>query len=145
MQRSKVMARAQRPDLATTSRSASLLFHQRARGSTLTAKPVARVLTSLPRSDLVLFAAQVPSLPTLPVSPYPAPAGTRVRAHFVSESKPADPGWRPWIHGTWRKWVRGTVLGYRDYAGREAEVCPISRGLVICLLILGNLSAAWNI
>lgn len=85
-------------------------------------------MASLPRSDLILIAADTPSLRTLPISPYPAPAGTRIRAHFVSENRPTERGWRPWIHGTWCKWVRGTVLGYRDHAGREAEVGPMSNG-----------------
>jgi hypothetical protein len=35
---------------------------------------------------------------------------------------PNEPGWVPWIGGTWSKWVRGTVLGYRDFAGRETQV-----------------------
>ncbi|KAF8529482.1 hypothetical protein JB92DRAFT_3106703 [Gautieria morchelliformis] len=119
MQRSKVMARSL--DLESTCRSGSLVYQQHARGSSLSAEPVAQILASLPRSDLILFAANMPSLHTLPISPYPSPAGTRIRAHFVSETRPAEPGWRPWIHGTWRKWVRGRVLGYRDHAGREAR------------------------
>ncbi|KAF8921982.1 hypothetical protein CPB85DRAFT_1427331 [Mucidula mucida] len=54
-----------------------------------------------------------------PVSPYPAQPGTKIKAHFVSYHLPEDEGWTPWIGGTYRKWVSGTVLGYRDFAGRE--------------------------
>lgn len=66
----------------------------------------------------------MPKLRTLPVSPYPAQAGTPIRAHLVSETRPsgcAGEGWEPWVGG-WAKWARGRVLGYRDLAGREAEV-----------------------
>ncbi len=62
---------------------------------------------------------------SLPVSPYPVPAGTPIRAHFVSETRPKEDGWKPWIGGTWSKWVQGTVLGYRDFSGREAMVGPL--------------------
>jgi hypothetical protein len=34
------------------------------------------------------------------------------------------------VGGSWSKWVQGTVLGYRDFAGRETEVCDIT--LISC-------------
>ncbi|KAF8587343.1 hypothetical protein K439DRAFT_1614449 [Ramaria rubella] len=106
----------------STSRSATLIFHHQSyRNGRVTVEPASNVLTSLPRSDLVVFAASLPSLRTLPISLYPAPIGTRVRVHLVSESKPKQSDWRPWIYGTWHKWAHGKVLGYRDFSGREAE------------------------
>jgi len=48
------------------------------------------------------------------------PAGTPIRAHFVSETRPKEDGWQPWVGSTWSKWVQGTVVGYRDFSGREA-------------------------
>ncbi|TFK76879.1 hypothetical protein BDN72DRAFT_753719 [Pluteus cervinus] len=83
--------------------------------------PVTRVASALPRSDLILLGCNVPGVKTLPLALYPAQKGTSVRAHLVAHHKPAESGWQPWIGGTWRKWARGTVLGYRDFAGREAE------------------------
>ncbi|TFK57420.1 hypothetical protein OE88DRAFT_1619167 [Heliocybe sulcata] len=83
--------------------------------------PVSAVLSALHRSDLVLFSKSDSSLKTLPVSPYPAHPNTTIRAHFVVDEEPEESGWVPWIGGTWSKWVRGTVLGYRDFAGREAK------------------------
>ena len=72
----------------------------------------------------VAFPADAEPLRTLPISPYPAQPGTRVRAHFVTQTRPqgegAD-GWVPWISG-WSKWVSGRILGYKDFAGREARV-----------------------
>jgi hypothetical protein len=94
--------------------------------STPTAHPIASVLSSLHRSDLVLlspFPMRAP-LRSLPISPYPVPAGAPIRAHFVSETRPKEDGWQPWVGSTWSKWVRGTVLGYRDFSGREAVVSP---------------------
>lgn len=91
--------------------------------------PLRAVLSALHRSDLLLLSASVPSPPSsaplrsLPVSPYPAQPGTAVRAHVVVHKEPEEGGWRPWVGGTWSKWVRGTILGYRDFAGREAKVC----------------------
>ena len=64
---------------------------------------------------------------SLPISPYPAPAGTPIRAHFILEARPKEDGWQPWVGGTWSKWVHGTILGYRDFAGREATVSPPAR------------------
>ncbi|KAF8971582.1 hypothetical protein BDZ97DRAFT_1252714 [Flammula alnicola] len=85
--------------------------------------PVSRVVSALPRSDLILLSCAVPpgNLNTLPVSPYPAHKGTAIRAHFVTHEKPDEAGWSPWIGGTWGKWHEGKVLGYRDFAGRETK------------------------
>ncbi|KAJ7462619.1 hypothetical protein B0H11DRAFT_2159926 [Mycena galericulata] len=55
------------------------------------------------------------------ISPYPAHRDTAIRAHFVAHERPQEPGWAPWVGGTWSKWVRGTVLGYRDFSGRETH------------------------
>jgi hypothetical protein len=109
------------PDLSHV-RSGSFIFLQR--GTDSVTYPVASILSSLHRSDLILLSPSPdrPPLRSLPISPYPAPAGTPIRAHFVSENKPEEYGWQPWIGGTWSKWVRGTVLGYRDFSGREATV-----------------------
>jgi hypothetical protein len=91
--------------------------------------PVVSILSSLPRPDLLVLSAKSasssgpqPLLGTLPVSPYPAQPGTPIRAHFVVDTEPNEAGWYPWVGGLWSKWVRGTVLGYRDFAGREAKV-----------------------
>lgn len=65
------------------------------------------------------------SLTSLPISPYPVHPGTAIRAHFVADKEPNEAGWHPWVGGTWSKWVKGTVVGYRDFAGREAKVCAI--------------------
>ncbi|PCH33473.1 hypothetical protein WOLCODRAFT_135150 [Wolfiporia cocos MD-104 SS10] len=96
--------------------------------SSPTFSPVSSILSSLHRSDLLLMSAPpspFPALRTLPVSPYPAQPGARIRAHFVTHKEPVPgagaEGWRPWVGGTWSKWIRGTVLGYRDMAGREAK------------------------
>jgi hypothetical protein len=88
------------------------------------AYPIVSVLSSLHRSDMILLSPprMQAALRSLPLSPYPVPAGTAIRAHFVSESRPKEDGWEPWIGGTWSKWVQGTVLGYRDFSGREAVV-----------------------
>lgn len=110
------------PDLSHLRSSGSFIFSRR--GPDSLTYPVASILSSLHRSDLILLSPRPvrPPLRSLPISPYPAPAGTPIRAHFVSEKKPEDDGWLPWIGGTWSKWVRGTVLGYRDFSGREATV-----------------------
>ncbi|KAL1667681.1 hypothetical protein GGF50DRAFT_112027 [Schizophyllum commune] len=62
-------------------------------------------------------------LPILPVSPYPVHPGTRIRAHFVRHTPPVlgEEGWVPWVGGMWSKWVSGQVVGYRDFAGKEAK------------------------
>lgn len=83
--------------------------------------PVSEVLSALHRSDLVLFRKSGPALKTMPVSPYPVHPNAVIRAHFVVDEEPDEPGWVPWIGGTWSKWVRGKVVGYRDFAGREAK------------------------
>ncbi|KAL4243125.1 hypothetical protein ABKN59_000972 [Abortiporus biennis] len=86
--------------------------------------PVTGIQSALHKSDLILLSLSSPSksaLRSLPVSPYPVHPGTAIRAHFVVDKMPEEEGWRPWIGGTWSKWVKGTVLGYRDFAGREAE------------------------
>jgi len=85
--------------------------------------PVNDVLSALHRPDLLLLS--VPRTPvrpsrSLPVSPYPAHPGATIRAHVVIHREPDEEGWRPWTGGTWSKWVQGTILGYRDFAGREA-------------------------
>jgi hypothetical protein len=93
-------------------------------GDSLQVFPVSRVVSALPRSDLMLLSCEVPegALNTLPVSPYPAHRDTDIEAHFVTHEKPVNDGWSPWITDTWGKWHQGKVLGYRDLAGREAEV-----------------------
>ncbi|KAI0336004.1 hypothetical protein GY45DRAFT_1239025 [Cubamyces sp. BRFM 1775] len=97
--------------------------------------PIASVLSAMHRGDLLLLSASLsPSrtgqgapanaLPSLPVNPYPVQPGTPIRAHFVVDRPPTgrdSDGWTPWVGGTWRKWVKGTVIGYRDFAGREAK------------------------
>lgn len=82
------------------------------------------MVSALPRSDLILLSCSIPPgrLDSLPVSPYPAHGGARIRAHFVRHKKPDDFGWTPWIGDTWGKWHEGTIIGYRDFAGRETEV-----------------------
>jgi hypothetical protein len=88
--------------------------------------PISGVISALPRSDLLLLSCKFDTskceLETLPVSPYPVQANTPVKAHFVALTEPKNEGWYPWIGDTWSKWTTGTVLGYRDFAGREAEV-----------------------
>lgn len=91
-------------------------------------EPVVEVLSSLPNSDLVILStATGKAHRTLPVSPYPAPNGTHLRAHFICDEEPPEQGWEPWIAGTWRKWASGTLLGYRGPGGREAEVGTYDR------------------
>ncbi|EMD41685.1 hypothetical protein CERSUDRAFT_90257 [Gelatoporia subvermispora B] len=95
--------------------------------SSPTFTPVASVLAAMNRADIMLLSpsstSQLPGVRKLPLSPYPAHPGTRIRARFVSDTPPAnDPElWRPWIGGTFTKWARGTIVGYRDFAGREAK------------------------
>ncbi|KDQ63858.1 hypothetical protein JAAARDRAFT_393688 [Jaapia argillacea MUCL 33604] len=99
-----------------------IVSHLPSPGKLATFHPVSAVLSSLHRSDLVLFSTQKDvRLKTLPVSPYPAHPDTPVRAHFIADTPPDEDGWTPWVGGTWSKWVKGTVLGYRDFAGREAK------------------------
>lgn len=93
--------------------------------SSLSTEPVSNIVSAIPRSDIILMRTAASALPTLPVSPYPAHRDTAIRAHFVSYERPQESGWTPWVGGTWSKWVRGTILGYRDFAGRETNVCPV--------------------
>ncbi|KAH8100567.1 hypothetical protein BXZ70DRAFT_159668 [Cristinia sonorae] len=98
--------------------------------------PVSSIASALHRSDLMILSASAStytstasrlnpsiysSVHSLPVSPYPAPPGAAIRAHFVVDKKPAENGWKPWVGGTWSKWVKGKVLEYKDFAGREAQ------------------------
>ena len=94
-------------------------------GESVRAYPISRVLSSLPRSDLVLFSCRLPPdiAKPLPVSPYPPQKDTSVCAHVVSHRKPSEPGWNPWVGGSWSKWIKGSVVGYRGIGGREALVC----------------------
>lgn len=126
------------PDLpgARSSGSFVLSSSPNSTGTTLT-RPITSVLSSLHRSDLLLLSATsdittsgspLSKLTSFPVSPYPAHPGTPIRAHFHSATRPQldgedGEGWEPWVGGSWAKWVKGTVLGYRDFAGREAQVC----------------------
>ena len=99
--------------------------------------PVSSVLSAMHRGDLLLLSAlrirsqfatgpaSSSRLRSLPVNPYPVHPGTPIRAHFVADKPPTGTdrkSWTPWVGGTWRKWIKGTVVGYRDYAGREAKV-----------------------
>ncbi|KAJ7139881.1 hypothetical protein C8R44DRAFT_765649 [Mycena epipterygia] len=90
-------------------------------GPSLSLIPISNIVSAIPRSDVLLMRTTPSALPTLPVSPYPAQRDTAIRAHFVVHECPEEPGWTPWVGGTWSKWVRGTVLGYRDFAGRETQ------------------------
>lgn len=86
------------------------------------------ILSSLHRHDLLLLRhensrhTQTPLYTTLPVSPYPAPVGTEVAAHFIIDHRPREDGWVPCFNGLlYRKWVKGHVVSYRDFAGNEAK------------------------
>lgn len=116
-----------------TLHSGSLVLSEAPNQFTPTFHTVTSVLSSIHRADLTLLsisnnASGRPVLPTLPVSPYPVHPGTAIRAHFVVDKEPDEAGWRPWVGGTWSKWVKGTVVGYRDFAGREAQVRPFLSG-----------------
>ncbi|THH31984.1 hypothetical protein EUX98_g2204 [Antrodiella citrinella] len=99
--------------------------------SSPTFHPISAIASSLHRSDLLVLSTSSTTLSenndvrirSLPVSPYPAHPGTPIRAHFVVDTKPDDSeeGWTPWVGGTWRKWVKGMVVGYKDFAGRDAQ------------------------
>ncbi|KIK71258.1 hypothetical protein GYMLUDRAFT_148604 [Collybiopsis luxurians FD-317 M1] len=82
--------------------------------------PVTDIVSSLPRSDLIIMSCAKPPVATLPVSPYPVHPETRISCHLISHEHPQEPGWSRWIGNSWSKWVRGVVSGYRDFAGREA-------------------------
>ena len=86
--------------------------------------PISRVLSALPRSDLLLLSCPIPSgkLDTLPVSPYPAQKHAKIQVHFVHYGTPVESGWNPWLGNTWGKWVQGEIMGYRDFTGRETQV-----------------------
>lgn len=128
------LMRAARPSPAVTSdQLLSGSFVIAGTPSAPTFHPVSAILSAMHRGDLLLLS--FPSLSSaglqlrsLPVNPYPVHPGTIIRAHYVAdkppESGPQREGWTPWVGGTWRKWIRGTVVGYRDYAGREAKVRP---------------------
>jgi hypothetical protein len=97
--------------------------------------PVSSILSALHRSDLLLLSAAA-SVRSLPVSPYPAQPGTRIRAHIVSESRPitkSDPeaeGWHPWVGG-WAKWILpcGTQgFCIPQFARHELHVSPNRNG-----------------
>lgn len=99
--------------------------------------PVSRVLSALPRSDLVLVSCPIPSgkVESLPVSPYPARKDTSIKAHLVRRERPCrETGWNRWMGDMWGKWVQGRVLGYRDFAGRET-------GVIFYILFLGIMLA----
>ncbi|KAJ4476759.1 hypothetical protein J3R30DRAFT_3658023 [Lentinula aciculospora] len=83
--------------------------------------PINNIVSSLPRSDLMILSCEKLPVATLPISPYPVDAETPVMGHLVSYDQPEGPEWSPWVGGSWSKWVRGKVLGYRDFAGRETE------------------------
>lgn len=110
--------------MSLASKTATGAFIVAGRGDTPELYPITAVESAIPRSDLVLLSSlgRIPGLRSLPVSPYPAPSQTGVRAHMIVYDRPAGPGWSQGIGGTWRKWVPGMVLGYRDFAGRETEV-----------------------
>ncbi|KAJ7107658.1 hypothetical protein C8R43DRAFT_905709 [Mycena crocata] len=84
-------------------------------------EPVSNIVSAIPRSDILVMRSASSNHRTFPVSPYPATRDTAIRAHFVAHNCPQEHGWTPWMGGTWSKWVRGTILGYRDFAGRETE------------------------
>lgn len=93
--------------------------------SSLSIVPVSSVVSAIPRSDILLMRTTSSAFATLPVSPYPAHRDTAIRAHFVAHERPQESGWTPWVGGSWSKWVQGTILGYRDFAGRETSVCLV--------------------
>ncbi|CAL1696555.1 unnamed protein product [Somion occarium] len=113
------------PILTTSSSSKSGSLIISGTSESLAFHPVTSVPSALHRADLLLLStsksAVSSGIRTLPISPYPAQPGASIRAHFIVDKQPNEEGWRPWIGGTWSKWVKGTVLGYRDFAGREAH------------------------
>jgi len=113
-------------------------------GDSMTVHPVPDVVSALPRSDLLLLSCHVPpgTVNTLPVSPYPAHEDASILAHFVSHKRPSESGWHPWVGDTWGKWVKGKVLGYRDFAGREAKVSLQSKIMQGRFLLQ---CTAWNV
>ncbi|KAK7064431.1 hypothetical protein R3P38DRAFT_2824474 [Favolaschia claudopus] len=100
-------------------RSGSFLVYRA--GQAICIHRVSRIVSSIPRSDLLLLQSESPALPTLPVSPYPVQSETAIRAHFVKHDDPQDSGWLPWIGSSWSSWVQGSVASYKDFAGRETQ------------------------
>jgi len=107
-------------------------------GASPSVSPVTDIISSLPTSDLLVLTSTGRTLPSLPVSPYPAPVGTPILAHFVSTSPPlqSSPGvsaaeWKPWVGGLWGAWVRGIIRGYRDFAGINAKPDCSSGGPIL--------------
>ncbi|KAH8835397.1 hypothetical protein DL96DRAFT_1702383 [Flagelloscypha sp. PMI_526] len=85
--------------------------------------PVTAIVSSLPRSDMLLLRASLPDyIHAFPLNPYPPKTSTPIQAHLVVHTEPQDPGWSPWIcEGSWTKWIPGQILSYRDFAGRETS------------------------
>ncbi|KAF5368477.1 hypothetical protein D9758_002379 [Tetrapyrgos nigripes] len=92
--------------------------------------PVTAISSALPRSDLILLSCTTPSVPTVPVSPYPVHPQTPIRAHFVSHVKPKEPGWSSWIGGTWSKWP-GTYDALNHMLFRPLPTAGSSGGPII--------------
>ncbi|KAF7320218.1 hypothetical protein MKEN_00806300 [Mycena kentingensis (nom. inval.)] len=89
---------------------------------TMMLSPVSEVLSALPRYDLLLLkTADLLPIATLPISPYPAPRDTAIQLHLVAHDQPPGHGWTRWTSEIWQSWPAGRVLGYRDFAGREAQ------------------------
>ena len=98
--------------------------------------PVKSIPSCVPRSDILLLEVlqpdtklELPRLRSLPVSPYPVRKDTKVRAHFVADSRGpllslGQHNWAPWMGsaGVYRAWAECMVRGYRDFAGRETHV-----------------------
>lgn len=75
--------------------------------------PVVSILSAILPTPLILIATSVAaSAQTLPVSPYPAPVGTRIRYPVWGANRMLDGDWT---------WVEAIVVGYRDYAGNIAR------------------------
>ncbi|CCA77756.1 hypothetical protein PIIN_02978 [Serendipita indica DSM 11827] len=110
-------------------RSTKLVDGPRTASNTLIMTNDGRILeasgcpSSLPRHDLlVLHSKPGVDLPTLPVSPYPAPIGTEVAIHCLHENPLPDEGWTPAFGGLiYRKWFHGHITDYRDFAGNQAK------------------------
>lgn len=108
---------------------------------------VTRLLSSMPRSDVIVLEARspipAPRLRPLPLTPFPVYTGTSVLTHlFGSPDPPAvqhsiarttETHRKPelggvdkpisWLEGhAWRRWGCGLMLGYRSYTGLELEV-----------------------
>ena len=114
--------------------------------------PIHYIPSSLPHYDICLFLASRSKdhqpLPSLPVSPYPVYAGTKIRAHFVANVPPSgeEDHWSPCFDSQLnRRWVSGEVQGYRDFAGNEAQVHGNSRPFRIYLISCFALSPAVTI